>query len=302
LFTHSILDYNPREYRIVKRAGAIIVSVQVPNDLAAFLEALGKTEEPMAMFYTDKEPENGVSPKPGRLPSIEQEARQEIDFKELFKDFSCVIGKIWIARKKRTAAYFDRERYGCMGGAFFLGYLKPQLDFVVHYVSTGIENIMEGERYLSSPAVTRNFYETIDPRPAPKRFCVFKPISMFAEDENPELVTFFARPEVISGLHQLATFVTDDLEVVMSPFGAGCANIVTWPLKYISKGKFKAVLGGWDPSERLYLKADEITFTVPFDMYKLMLARWPESFLNAHAWQAVKKKIAKSRKVWGEEE
>jgi hypothetical protein len=91
LFTHSILDYNPREYRIVKRAGAIIVSVQVPNDLAAFLEALGKTEEPMAMFYTDKEPENGVSPKPGRLPSIEQEARQEIDFKELFKDFSCVI-------------------------------------------------------------------------------------------------------------------------------------------------------------------------------------------------------------------
>jgi uncharacterized protein (DUF169 family) len=255
----------------------------------------------MAMFYTDKEPQDGVSPKPGRLPSIEQEARREIDFKEVFKDFSCVIGKIWIARHKRTAAYFDRERYGCLGGAFFLGYLKPQLDFVVHYVSSGIKNIVEGERYLSSPEVTRSFYETIDPRPAPKRFCVFKPISMFAKDENPELVTFFARPEVISGLHQLATFVTDDLEVVMSPFGSGCANIVTWPLKYISEGKFKAVLGGWDPSERIYLRTDEITFTVPFDMYELMLARWPESFLNADAWQAVKKKIAKSRKVWREE-
>lgn len=83
------------------------MSVQVSNDLAAFLEALGKTEEPMAMFYTDKEPQDGVSPKPGRLPSIEQEARREIDFKEVFKDFSCVIGKIWIARHKRTAAYFD---------------------------------------------------------------------------------------------------------------------------------------------------------------------------------------------------
>jgi hypothetical protein len=142
----------------------------------------------------------------------------------------------------------------------------------------------------------------IDPRPAPKRFCVFKPISLFDRDETSELVTFFARPEVISGLHQLATFITDDLEVVMSPFGAGCANIVTWPLKYRSQGKFKAVLGGWDPSERVYLRPDEITFTVPFDMYKLMLARWPESFLNANAWQAVKKKIARSRTLWGEEE
>jgi uncharacterized protein (DUF169 family) len=276
--------------------------MQASNDLAAFLEALGKTEEPMAMFYTDKQPEEGVSPKPGRLPSVEQEARREIDFKELFKDFSCVIGKIWIARKRKTAAYFDRERYGCLGGAFFLGYLKPQLDFVVHYVSSGIKNIMEGERYLSSPEVTRRFYEMIDPRPAPKRFCVFKPISLFDRDETPELVTFFARPEVISGLHQLATFITDDLEVVMSPFGAGCANIVTWPLKYRSQGKFKAVLGGWDPSERVYLRPDEITFTVPFDMYKLMLARWPDSFLNANAWQAVKKKIARSRTLWGEEE
>jgi len=279
-----------------------MVTEQFRKNQPAFLEALGQPEEPMGMFYTDTEPESGVSPKPALLPSIEQEARREIDFKEAFKDFSCVIGKIWIARKKRTAAYFDHERYGCLGGAFFLGYLKPQLDFVVHYVSSGISNIVEGEHYLSSPEVTRRFYERIDPRPAPKRFCVFKPISMFAEDEIPELVTFFARPEVISGLHQLATFITDDLEVVMSPFGSGCANIVTWPLKYLSEGKLKAVLGGWDPSERVYLGTDEITFTVPSDIYKLMLARWPESFLNASAWRAVKKKITRSRRIWGEEE
>jgi len=279
----------------------MIVNMETSDNLTAFLEALGKTEEPMGMFYTDEEPQDGIAPKPGRLPSAEQEARREIDFKELFKDFSCVIGKIWIARKKRAAAYFDRERYGCLGGAFFLGYLKPQLDFVVHYVSTGIANVMEGERYLASPEITRAFYETIDPRPAPKRFCVFKPISLFTQHETPELVIFFARPEVISGLHQLATFVTNDLEVVMSPFGAGCSNIVTWPLRYLEQGKLKAVLGGWDPSERPYLRADEITFSMPFEMYMLMLGRWPESFLNGNAWQAVKKKIARSRKARGEE-
>ena len=282
--------------------GVGAVNTKRQDDLKAFLDALGGTEEPIGMFYTDEEPEGGFAPKPGRLPSVEQEARREINFKELFKDFSCVLGKIWIARKKRAAAYFDHERFGCLGGAFFLGYLKPQLDFIAHYVSTGIPNVVEGERYLSSPEVTLSFYESIDPRPAPKRFCVFKPVSLFAQHEEPELVIFFARPEVISGLHQLATFVTNDLEVVMSPFGSGCANIVTWPLKYFAQGKLKAVLGGWDSSERVYLKPDEITFTMPFEMYSLMLNRWPESFLTAHAWQGVKKKIAKSRKIWGETE
>ena len=95
----------------------------------------------------------------------------------------------------------------------------------------------------------------IDPRPAPARFCLFKPINLFGEDENPELVIFFSRPESIAGLNQLATFVTNDFEVVNSPFGAGCSNIVTWPLRYLAQGKLKAVLGGWDPSDCKYPEA-----------------------------------------------
>jgi uncharacterized protein (DUF169 family) len=272
------------------------------EELAAFLEALGNTEEPMAMFYTDEEPSEGVSPKPGQLPTLEQEARNEVDFSAIWKDFSCVIGKIWIARNKKATAYFDRERFGCLGGAFFLGYLKPQLDLIVHYVSTGIPGVLQGERYFSSPEVARSFYERVDPRPAPKRFCVFKPMGRCSEHEQPEVVVFFARPEVVSGLHQLAVFVTNDLEAVVSPMGAGCTNLVTWPVKYLEQGKLKAVLGGWDPSERRYLKPDELTFAVPFPLYELMVQRWQDSFLTAEAWQAVKKRVARSRKAWGEEE
>lgn len=270
--------------------------------LSEFLEALGTIEEPMGMFYTDDEPQAGVAPKAGPLPTAEQEARHEVDFNALWSNFSCVIGKIWIARHKRTAAYFDSEHCGCLGGAFFLGYLKPQLDAIVHYVSTGIPNVLLGERYFSTPDIARAFYETVDPRPAPKRFCVFKPLSMFSDPEEPEVVVFFARPEAVSGLHQLAVFVTQDLEAVMSPMGAGCTNIVTWPIKYLEQGRLKAVLGGWDPSERQYLKPDEITFAVPFPLYRLMLDRWRESFLTAEAWQTVLKRIARSRKAWKEDE
>jgi uncharacterized protein (DUF169 family) len=217
-----------------------------------------------------------------------------VDFKGLFSAFSCVIGQIWIARHKGTAAYFDRERFGCLGGAFYLGFLKPQLDFIARYISTGIQNVVEGERYLESPEDAGRFFEFIDPLPAPKRFCVLKPISQFASGERPELIIFFARPEAISGLHQLAVFVTGDFEVVASPFGAGCSNIVTWPLKYRLRGRPRAVLGGWDPSERRFLKTDELTFTVPTEIYDPMLERWSESFLSAKAWTAVRKRIDRS--------
>ena len=230
------------------------------------------------------------------------EARGEVDWGALFGNFSCVIGNIWRARKKKTAAYFDKERFGCLGGAFYLGFLKPQLDFITYYVSTGIPDQMEGEHYLESPEVTRDFFNTIDPPPAPARYCVFAPVTQFKKETPPELVIFFARAEVISGLNQLATFVTNDFEAVYSPFGAGCSNIVTWPLRYLAQGKLKAVLGGWDPSDRKFFKTDEITFTVPFEMFQRMVNRWPESFLTTKTWAMVRKKINRSRKAWGEGE
>lgn len=277
------------------------MSSQQPEGLEAFLEILGDAEEPMGMFYTDEEPHAGISPKPGQLPTAEEEARGEVDFGSLWANFSCVIGQIWIARHKKTAAYFDREHFGCLGGAFYLGFNKPQLEVIAHYVSTGIPDKMEGERYFASPEEARQFFRDMDPRPAPKRFCVFKPVSLFSGDEKPEVIVFFARPEQMCGLHQLVRFVADDLEAVASPFGAGCSNIVTWPLKYQAQGKMRAVLGGWDPSERKYLKTDELTLAVPPEMYRRMLEQWSNSFLTASAWQVVRKRIAKSRKAWGEE-
>jgi uncharacterized protein (DUF169 family) len=271
-----------------------------PPEVRGLLEILGFQEEPLGVFYTELEPREGFSPQAYRLPTAQMEARGEVDWDETFANFSCIIGHLWRARKKGVAAYFDQARFGCLGAAFFLGYLKPQLETIVHYVSTGIPNILEGECYLESPAVTRLFYETLDPRPAPAPFCVFKPLSQFTAEETPEVVIFFARAESISGLNQLATFVTNDFEAVQSPFGAGCANILTWPLKYLERGQLKAVLGGWDPSDRKFLKPDEITFAVPHEMFQRMAARWPESFLTKHSWATVRKKIELSRKKWGE--
>ena len=270
------------------------------TEIGGFLAALGLDEEPMGMFYTDMRPDQGTSPDNKMLPTAEQEAKGEVDFGAVFANFSCVIGKIWLARKKKTAAYFDREHYGCLGGAFYLGFMKPQLEFIAHFISSGIPGRVAGEHYLESPEVARGFFTSIDPRPAPARFCVFKPLGQFSAGEAPEIVTFFARAEIVSGLNQLAVFVTNDFEAVASPFGAGCTNLVSWPLRYLSQGKLKAVMGGWDPSERKFLKPDEITFSVPYEMFGRMVARWRESFLGTDTWTIVKKRIALSKKKWGD--
>jgi hypothetical protein len=231
-------------------------------EMPGFLEILGLTEEPLGMFYTPVEPADGFSPQSAILPNVDLEARGEVDWAATFENFACVIGVIWRARKLGKPAYFDQSRFGCLGGAFYLGFLKPQLDFITHYVSTGIPNVLEGECYLESPQAVRRFFEALDPRPAPAQFCVFKALSHFGPDETPEVVIFFARGEVIGGLHQLATFVTNDFEAVMSP--------------------------------------DEITFAVPWEMFARMVQRYRESFLTRPTWALVRKKIELSRKVWKE--
>ena len=273
---------------------------QVMQSLPQLLETVGLDEEPMGIFYAAEAPAEGFSPKPMDLPTREKEKKNEIDWQKVFSQFSCVMGNIWRARKKKTAAYFSAEQFGCPGAAFWLGFNKPQTETIIQYVSTGIPNWTEGEFYCDSPDNLRQIFEYVDPRPAPKAFCVVKPLSHFSDDEKPELVAFFTRPESLSGLHQLATFVTNDPEVVASPWGPGCGSVVTWPLHYLSKGKNKAVVGGWDPSARMFYKTDELSFTVPFAMFIDMVMRFNESFLKTNSWATVQKKINRSKKTWGE--
>ena len=46
-----------------------------------------------------------------------------------------------------------------------------------------------------------------------------EPPGQFSETENPELISFFIRPEYLSGPDQLAVFFANDPEVVTSPWG-----------------------------------------------------------------------------------
>jgi len=269
--------------------------------LAEFLSALGLDEEPMGVIWTDEEPKDCVSPKAQKPISREAEEKGYIDWQSVMENYACVLGIIWRARKKNTAACFDEERFGCLGGTFYLGFMRPYLHMHPPFISTGIPGIIEGELYAASPEAATAFFDAMDPPAAQARYCVVKPITQFKEGEVPVTVVFFARPEAMSGLAVLTTFITEDIDAVRSPFGPGCSGVVTWPAKYLKDNKEYAVLSGFDPSCRKFLKTDEMTFAVPLSLYEKMLNRWEESFLTTETWKNQKKKIERSRRVWGEE-
>ena len=50
------------------------------DNLERFLDVLGLNEQPVGIFFTDKEPIEGFSPKPLPLPTREKEINNEIDW------------------------------------------------------------------------------------------------------------------------------------------------------------------------------------------------------------------------------
>ena len=263
------------------------------------MELLGHDEAPFGVCYDNVKPD-GYGPRPGELFTREREMAGRIDWRRAFGNFSCVLGNVWLARKKKKAAWISHEECGCMGGGFNTGMYRPYLETNVLYVSTGMpEANMEGEHYLPTPECMRSFMDASMPPEAPAKYCILKPLDQFTDDARPLVVNFFARPEVVNGLHSLTTFATGDYNAVVSPFGAGCCSLVAWPLVYRQRGEEKAVLGGFDLSARKFMKTDELTFSIPLSLYENMLDAMEESALTRHTWQNVRKKVAKSINAWG---
>lgn len=272
------------------------------EETKVFLEHLGLAEEPFGVYYHDTIPEKSFGPKTGIPISRELEDQGQVEMQAVIEKFSCVMGNIWLARKKHCAAYISAEAYGCPGGVYYCSMMKPYLRFIEKALSTGFEGTpMRGSRYMPSPEFMRIFLEKVNPRKAPAKYCIFKPLSLFSNEERPEFIIFFARPEILTGLFIQTTFTTGEVDSVATPFGAGCTNIISWPLFYKEQGMEKAVIGGFDPSARKFMKTDELTFTVPLSLYEKMLAALPESMFNVEgAWASVRKKVSRSAKAWGE--
>ena len=229
----------------------------------------GNAEFPIVFYYSDVE--------------------SDAEYAGKSEKWNCFIGQLAKVRKGKSLA-FDREAISCSGGKRCSGFsdkLRPGFEY---FLSCGNAEI-EGERYLQSPELVKKFLKNTSWIPAKGAKIVFKRWDKLVEEDEPEVVIFFAKPDVLAGLFTLAGFDSEDFNGTIAPFGSGCASIVQHPLAESKKEKPKAVLGMFDVSARPYVQENLITFSIPIKRLEEMISFMEESFLVTNSWEKVRGRI-----------
>jgi uncharacterized protein (DUF169 family) len=240
----------------------------------SFRDTLGLKESPLGVYYTNEKPE-GVTPKEGIT--------------------GCMIGLLQNARKKGKTVYFDKNHFGCPGGGYYMGFLEWPRPNIEYFLSCGIPGQMEGERYIKTPELAKEYFGKMKPRLAPATYCVFKPIEKFQGEEKQEVVIFFVPPDMLSGLFTLTNHALESTEAVYTPFGSGCGAILTHPLREAGKEMPRAILGMFDVSARPMVEKDILTLAMPYSIFLRLLENVPGSFLQTESWKKVLKRIGEFR-------
>ena len=208
------------------------------------------------------------------------------------KPRSCVVGERVRARRGEKVV-FSAEATACGGGKKYLGFdtkLRPGFEY---FLSCGIPGKMEGERYKKSPELVLEMMKKQPKFEAPAKYIIFKRWDRLDAGDAPEVVVFFARPDVLSGLFTLSGFDEADANAVIAPFAAGCGTIVQHPYLESKSKHPRSVLGCFDVSARPCVEEDVLTFATPMAKFERMIANMEESFLITNAWAKVKERLPK---------
>lgn len=230
-------------------------------------------ELPIFFYYTDEEGHAELV-KPGSAPR-------------------CLIGALSDVRKGSSFC-FNMDSIGCPGGKRYLGFVEGVRPDFEHFLSCGIPGKLEGERYKKSPELVKESMKYWPVFKAPARFVVFKRWDLIEKSDNPEVVIFFAKPDVLSGLFTLANFDEAEPNGVFAPFGSGCSTIVQYPYLEKSSDRPRGVIGMFDISARPFVSPNTLTFSIPFNRFVRMIDNMGESFLITDSWAMVQKRLRKT--------
>jgi uncharacterized protein (DUF169 family) len=227
-------------------------------------------ELPVTFYYTDEEG-HAEPVAPGSVPR-------------------CVIGAIAKVREGKSFC-FDAESIGCFGGRRYLGFAAHIMDDFEYFLSCGIPGKLRGERYKKSPELVKEAMKLAPSFKAPARFVVFKRWDMLQKSDDPEVVIFFAQPDVLAGLFTLANFDEAEPNGVFAPFGSGCSTIVQYPYLEKQSSRPRGVIGMFDSSARPFVPSSVLTFSVPMNKFGRMIENMEESFLITDTWKRIQKRI-----------
>ncbi|MBL7188933.1 MAG: DUF169 domain-containing protein [Phycisphaerae bacterium] len=189
---------------------------------------------------------------------------------------------------------FGADSFGCFGGKRYLGFGQEVMPNFEYFLSCGIPGKLEGERYKKTPELVKEVMRKAPTFEAPGKFILFKRWDMLEESDEPDVVVFFARPDVLSGLFTLANFDVGELNGVFSPFSAGCGSIVQYPYLEKESDCPRAVLGMFDVSARPFVSENVLSFSVPMNKFTAMVENIEESFLITKSWAKIQKRMKKA--------
>ncbi|PIW40426.1 MAG: hypothetical protein COW22_01890 [Chloroflexi bacterium CG15_BIG_FIL_POST_REV_8_21_14_020_46_15] len=202
----------------------------------------------------------------------------------------CVIGILSEVRKGRSLC-FNVDSVGCPGGKRYLGFTEGIMPDFEYFLSYGIPGKLTGERYCKSPELVKEIMKRSPTFKAPGRFIIFKRWDKLEESDDPEVVIFFAEPDVLSGLFTLARFDETEQNAVFTPFGSGCSTIVQYPYLERDSARPRGVIGMFDPSARPFVPNNVLTFSVPMNKFVRMIENMEESFLITDSWRRIQKRL-----------
>jgi uncharacterized protein (DUF169 family) len=208
-------------------------------------------------------------------------------------DRGCFIAQLKKARKGKALA-FNSDSIGCSGGKKYLGFsdaLRPGFEF---FLSCGIPGKMEGERYKKTPEIVKDLLKNAPKFQAPADYIVFKRWDLLDETDQPEIVIFFAKPDVLAGLFGLVNYDRSDAINVIAPMSSGCGALIMLPYLQIKEAHPKAVLGMFDPSARPFIEADELSFAMPMKRFQEMTGNMQESFLITPSWETIRRRMIRT--------
>jgi len=206
----------------------------------------------------------------------------------------CQIGRV----RNGTPLVFDSHSITCGGGRLFTGYSSERPPHFRYFLSHGEPGVVEGERYKQSPEIVDAWTKTISPLPSEGKEIFFTRWDQLTGQDNPDVVIFFARPEVLSGLFTLANFDQEGPDGVICPMGAGCSSIIYYPWHEQQQDDPTVVLGMFDPSARQCVPLDVLTMAFPMKKFARVVEYMEESFLITKSWNTVQKKIERSAALY----
>lgn len=207
------------------------------------------------------------------------------------KNWSCLVCELKKIRNGKSLCYTE-DALKCGGAQRYLGYADKMRHNFEYFLSCGIPGEMVGERYKQTPELVLETQKILKILPSKGKNIIFKRWDNLDEKDNPDVVIFFAKPDVLSGLFTLANF--DRVEPdggAFVPFSAGCGSILHYPYLEIEKEKPRAVIGMYDASARPCVSKDTLTFSLPYKRLVEIINYMEESFLITDTWEKVMERM-----------